>query len=105
MSEDKRAWRFEQPRNTAVIVSRSVVEGRSWVASVSHDANDGGWQFVAADHSGDVAGAGVVSLEEVVRLDPSVESLCDLPEGWSATRASRDAEWVRRSTHSIQKRD
>jgi hypothetical protein len=39
--------------------------------------------------------ARLVSLEEVIALDPTIEALADLPAGHEATRASVSAPWHR----------
>ena len=42
-----------------------------------------------------MADAALVGLSEMVRHDPSVLELADMPPGWSATRETRDAPWKR----------
>jgi hypothetical protein len=38
-------WPFEAKRNTASITTRQVLEGAP-ILLVTHDADDGGWQFL-----------------------------------------------------------
>ena len=88
------SWRFEDPPNVAVVTTQSVVRRGNPILLVTHDDDDGSWQF----HSGEGANvneAMVVALEEIIQLDPSVEQLADLPCGWVATRATFNSEWVR----------
>lgn len=88
-------WPFSDPPNVAVIANRRIMEGKDWIAYVSHDLDDGAWQFhIAAPevHEGDMI---VVSLESVIRLDSSVQDLAELPLGWHAWRESFDAPWKR----------
>ena len=87
-------WKFEEPPNVAVIASRKIVNGKGWIAHVAHDESDGGWQFhdnepLNEDH------AAVVSLEDIVLLDPSIVELSDLPLGWRAWRESHVSPWKR----------
>lgn len=94
-------WRFKDPPNVAVIANRKIVDGRDWIAYVSHDSADGGWQF----HNNDTApveetDAAVVSLRNIVQLDESVTELADLPLGWSARRDSKASPWHRAKTES-----
>lgn len=90
-------WPFEDPPNVAVFTTTAVVKGGRPILRVTHDEDDGAWQF----HSGEDVGSGdamIVALREILKLDPSVASLADLPYGWIATRESATTEW-RRSRH------
>jgi len=87
-------WPFDDPPNLAVIATRPVMSGESWIASVYHDDDDGGWQFHGVETVG-VDEAKVVGLKRVFELDPSIGELADLPLGWQAWRVSRDAPWQR----------
>ena len=91
MTED---WPFDDPPNVAVFTTTGVVRGGMPILRVTHDDDDGAWQF----HTGHTVGAGdamIVALREIVKLDPSVRVLADLPYGWIATRASVTSEWNR----------
>jgi hypothetical protein len=88
------SWPFDDPQDVAVItLKRIIFEGRP-ILYVSHDEEDGYWQFLDGR---DVASedAAVVGLGEVVERDPSILELADLPGGWKAWRSSPDAEWQR----------
>ena len=37
----------------------------------------------------------LVSLEEIVKLDPSLFEISDLSPGWQAVRESVDQPWIR----------
>ena len=87
-------WPFDQPRNGATFTLRSIAFGGAPILRVSHDADDHGWQFLDGQRV-EPANAAVVALEEVVRLDPSVLELADLPPSWSATRATKSSPWQR----------
>lgn len=89
-------WKFADPPNVAVIVDRSITVGEGWIAHVSHNADDGAWQF----HAGTSKDVGesqpmLVSLRSVVQLDPSIIELTDLPLGWVAWRDTKDSVWQR----------
>jgi hypothetical protein len=77
-----------------VITLRSIVFGGAPVLSVSHDADDHGWQFLGLADA-DVADAAVVSLANMVDHDPSLLDVADLPPGWRAWRASASDPWRR----------
>lgn len=89
-------WPFDDPPNVAVLTTRSIVHDGAWIARVSRDADDGGWQF----HDGaagdpDEADALVVSLRSMVLRDGTLNELADLPEGWHAWRDGPAAPWQR----------
>lgn len=90
-------WPFADPPNVAVFTTTAVVKGGKPILHVTHDDEDGAWQF----HTGQAVDAGeamIVALREIVKRDPSVALLADLPCGWIATRDSVTSEW-RRSPH------
>lgn len=87
-------WQFTEPQNVAVITIRQIVrEGRP-ILHVTHDRDDGGWQFLGAEDA-NTADAMVVALREIVKLDPSVQQLADLPPGWHAWRRAPQESWQR----------
>ena len=89
-------WPFSDPPNVAVIVNRKIICRGDWIANVSHDSDDGAWQFHL--NRGDELSendAMVVSLKEIVDLDPTIRELADLPLGWRAWRASSNSPWLR----------
>jgi hypothetical protein len=89
-------WTFDDPHNLAVISNRKVIFGGEWIALVSHDEDDGGWQFLSHEISPFREGdAVIVSLQKILQIDPSVAELADLPLGWRARRRSRDSPWHR----------
>ena len=87
-------WPFEDPENVAVITVRQVLGDDGWIHFVSHDADDGGWQFMGIDSPRE-EDALVVSLRNIVQHDPSIIDLADLPLGWCAWRDHPEAEWQR----------
>ena len=87
-------WPFDQPPNCAVITLRSIVFDGATILHVTHDADDHGWQFLSGG-SANVEDASVVSLKEIVALDPTVAEVADLPPGWQGRRRSRNDPWVR----------
>jgi len=88
------AWKFKDHPNIACFTTQAVAKHGKPILYVSHDEGDGAWQF----HSGDdvkVKDAMILALEEIVRMDATVEELSDLPCGWVATRATATSTWVR----------
>lgn len=88
------SWPFKDAKNTAVFTTKFVLENNQPILHVSHDAEDGAWQF----HSDDVAqesDARIIALSEALDIDPSIAELSDLPEGWKATRQHPSTPWKR----------
>lgn len=88
------AWPFDDPPNLAVITTREVLEQGAAILFVSHDEDDGGWQFLTGGPALE-EDARVVALRRIVALDPSVGELADLPLGWQATRRAALEAWRR----------
>ena len=65
---------------------------------VSHDEDDHGWQFLNGTIETSMANVSVVSLEQIVKSDPSVLEIADLPVGWRASRKAVGTKWIREKT-------
>lgn len=66
---------------------------------VTHDKDDGAWQF-RTGKTIPASDAKIVALDEIVYRDPSVVELADLPLGWSAIRDSITTPWKRQPISS-----
>ena len=88
-------WPFDDPPNVITITSWKILRGEDWIDFVSHDADDGGWQFHGHSGPTSMAEAAVVGLKTIVEHDSSVCELHDLPLGWVATRETQAGPWVR----------
>jgi hypothetical protein len=89
------SWPFDQPRNCATMTMRQVLDGSEPILLVSHDEDDHAWQFIGTSDAS-LADAKLVGLEEIVRLDPTVLEVADLPPGWQAIREFVGGPWTRR---------
>ncbi len=87
-------WPFEDPENFATMTVRQVTHGGDPILLVTHDADDGMWQFLAGGPA-EMADAMIVSLREVFDIDPSIGELADLPLGWTAERSAFGQPWRR----------
>ena len=83
--DEKSVWFFDEPENLAVFSLRSIVFGGNPILHVTHDEDDGSWQFLGKEDAR-VEDLAIVSLKEIVELDSSVTELHDLPLGWHAWR-------------------
>ena len=93
--ENDSEWPFDQPRNCATLTMRQILEGTEPILLVSHDEDDHGWQFIGTSDAS-VKDGRLVCLETIVRIDPTVLEVADLPPGWQAVRNSPGEKWVRR---------
>ena len=87
-------WKFPDPPHTGVYLSQAVHKGTEPVTYVSHDAEDGAWQFLGNSMA---KGGGVLScFHHPVDSDPGLAELADLPLGWYAERLKVGEPWVRK---------
>jgi len=85
-------WPFEDEPRVAVFTTTHVMRNGEPILRVSHDAEDGTWQF---HYGGPVSmkDAMIVALEEVLEIDPTIASLANLRVGYCATRKDRRSAW------------
>lgn len=91
-------WKFLDPPHTGVYLSKAVQSHSESVTYVSHDADDGAWQFLG-DSMGESDGV-LVCLHHPVDDDPSLIELADLPLGWYAERDAPGEQWHRHEHQS-----
>lgn len=87
-------WKFRDPPHTRVFLSETVHQGTEPVTYVSHDEDDGAWQFLG-DSMSDGGGPVVSCFHHPIDSDPSLSELADLPLGWAAERAKPGEPWTR----------
>lgn len=88
-------WKFPDPPHTGVYLSQTVREGTEPVTYVSHDEEDGAWQFLG-DSMSDGGGPVLSCFHHPIDRDPSLAELADLPAGWYAVRDSVGKPWTRK---------
>ena len=86
---------FKEPMNTAVFTTKYVLEERKPITYVTHDSDDGAWQFFSNDEFDDFESvAKIVGLGEILEMDSSILELADMPEGYYAYRESLSEKWI-----------
>jgi hypothetical protein len=80
-------WPFDDPPNVAVITLAQIIEQGYPVLYVSHDRDDGAWQFLH-DGTNEIEDARLISLRAMVERDQTLLQLADLSLGWYAWRSS-----------------
>lgn len=87
-------WLFEDAPNVATFTTVRVLEEGYPILLVTHDEDDGAWQFLCAI-TNEPSDGRIVGLGCIVDNDPSVCELADLPLGWRAWRESIGTPWHR----------
>ena len=83
---------FNEPKNTAVLTCNHILENAADILYVSHDEDDGMWQFLCGGtHIQE--DARVISLNEVLLLDKTVSEISGMPCGYIAERKSKNSDW------------
>lgn len=72
-----------------------ILDDDDWVHYVTHDDEDGAWQFHPSRGPATMKEAAVVSLKHMLTIEPRIEELADLPLGWYAWRDSTSEPWTR----------
>jgi len=88
----KADWIFNDFPNTMMLTTRDVMIEKRPILYVSHDSDDGMWQF----HSGEDVNmdkAMLISLKEIVDYDFTILHIANLPLGWIAWRDNLQASW------------
>jgi hypothetical protein len=96
-------WKFKQPlldrntdfkfyeeRNLAVFTTKQIFDGDT-ILYVYHN-EDGDWQFYSTINP-NLDDSLLVCLDEITKLDPSINDVFNLQLGWRAWRASKEDEW------------
>jgi hypothetical protein len=87
---------FDEDPDVATITTRSIIAGTHAVNYVSHDEDDGGWQFLhLSEEPFSMEDAAVVALSSIIALDQTLNEVADLPMGWCATRDDIGLPWTR----------
>ncbi len=84
---------FYDETNTATIICGHILDEARPILYVSHDEDDGKWQFLCGQ-THEIDEARLVSLKAVSDLDNSVGVLKDMPCGCCAERKTRNDNWI-----------
>lgn len=84
--------KFNDAPNVMVITTKRIIHKTANVTIVFHDEDDGMWQFLDGIDN-DEDSAAIISLQEMVTIDNSIEEIADLPLGWVAWRHDTQSVW------------
>ena len=87
-------WPFDDLPNVVTLTLRRIMHGQAPIRYVTHDADDGMWQFLDGEAAREDE-VMLVGLAEILARDPTIAELADLPLGWWANRTSTQAPWQR----------
>ena len=87
-------WPFDDPPNVTTITTVKVLDEAHPILLVTHDEDDGMWQFLCGTTNEPKDGR-VVGLDCIYERDPSIAKLADLPLGWRAWRTTATSAWQR----------
>jgi hypothetical protein len=72
-----------------------IFDEGDWVHYVTDDEDDGAWQFHPFSGMTNEKESAVVSLEHMLRIEPRLKELADLPLGRHAWCGSKSEPWTR----------
>lgn len=92
---------FKNAPNTAWIVCQHVMDGKNPITLISHDKEDGMWQFLCSeDHT--LEDVRLISLAEAFQIDESIGQVADLPRGFVMERTEAKGRWKAYSSSAVE---
>lgn len=90
---NKLDFKFFEERNVTAFVAKQIFKEDKPILIAQHDF-DGDWQFLTGElvTQDDIM---MVALEQVVKKDPGINQLFNMPAGQRATREQVGGEWIR----------
>ena len=87
-------FKFNEDKRVAVFAEKKIFKENKPILYVYHHEEDGAWEYLTGDpfEEKDIM---VVSLEEVVIYDSTINELHNLPIGYYAKRKFVGDKWVR----------
>jgi hypothetical protein len=86
---------IETPLDTAVFTTKFVLDDNKIITYVTHDLEDGAWQFFSDDSFENFEEvAKIVGLQEIFDMDNTLLEIADLPLGFYATRKDKFDNWT-----------
>ena len=82
----------EEQKNKSVLTTSHVLTNGSPVTFVLYD-EDGDWQLFGEEDVTDDEDAYLVSVDEILEMEPALRKLPDLQPGQAATREKESTRW------------
>ncbi len=80
-------------QDTLVFTTKEIINQGAPILLVTHDEDDGSWQFLSGQDISE-KDAMIVGLIEILNHDASLKSVLNLPMGYFATRGRISEEWI-----------
>ncbi len=84
--------KFQESLQKPVFTTKFVLNDKFPIVYVSHDS-DGDWQFFSEHEHIQDEDIMIVSLEQIIQYDCSVNEIANLPIGKRAQRKDLDSNW------------
>ena len=84
---------FKEAENTTCFTCKCVLDEQQPVLYVTHDNDDGSWQFLCGKPSHEANDGRIISLLAIVQIDQSLNALYEMPLGVGAEREAIGKEW------------
>jgi hypothetical protein len=85
-------WPFDQQPRVAALTTRQVLEDGLPILRVVHYLEDEDWAFTCGTTNAN-EDARLISMEEALKIDPTLTEVADLPLGWGASRTHIGGSW------------
>ena len=77
------------------------MDGKNPITFISHDKEDGMWQFLCSeDHN--LEDIRLISLAEACKIDESIGQVADLPRGFVMERTEAKGRWKVYSSSAVE---
>lgn len=86
-------YKFQDAENTVCFVCDHVLNKERPILNVTHDKEDGIWQFMCGQNDHDESNAKIISLKQATELDNTINDLYEMPLGVGAERESINEKW------------
>jgi len=87
-------YKFKDPQDTPCFTCNHVLEKDREILYVTHDVDDGSWQFLCGLNDHSETNARIISLKNITEIDPTVNDLFEMPVGFGAERKSINEKWI-----------
>ena len=87
------AFKFREPKNLATFTTNQWLSQNKPILHVVHESK-GDWQFLTGDQMPE--DAIIVALEQIIKKDPTLNTIFNLDYGEEARREYVGGEWIRR---------
>jgi hypothetical protein len=93
----KDKWIAKNPSalDIAAFTTKFVLEDNKVITYVTHDMEDGAWQFFSEDKFDNFESvAKIIGLKEIMDMDPTLTELINMGPGHVATRKNKEDKWT-----------